>query len=63
MPSEKSGGIKQMYLRCWPFRWTFGFVESMHVTLPKKHGGIGHGIGGKHIPTKMAHLAKSQMLG
>jgi hypothetical protein len=24
---------------------------------------IGHGIGEKHIPTKMAHLAKSQMLG
>jgi hypothetical protein len=24
---------------------------------------IGHGIGGKHIPTKMAHLAKSQTLG
>jgi hypothetical protein len=25
-------------------------------------GGIGHGIGGKDIPTKMARLAKSQML-
>jgi hypothetical protein len=24
---------------------------------------IGHGIGGKHIPTKMARLAKGQMLG
>jgi hypothetical protein len=24
---------------------------------------IGHGIGGKHIPTKMAHLAKGQTLG
>jgi hypothetical protein len=30
------------------------FVVEMHV--------IGHGIGGKHIPAKMARLAESQLL-
>ncbi len=38
--------------------------EDMGGIGKKNMGGvIGHGIGGKHIQTKMARLAKSQMLG
>ncbi len=33
------------------------------IFLPQAEGVIGHGIGGKHIPTKMARLAKGQTLG
>jgi hypothetical protein len=39
-----------------------GMVCQLNMNLAHDGSVIGHGIGGKHIPAKMAQLAESQLL-